>query len=144
MGKTRIIFICTGNSARSQMAEAILRKYAGEHFEVHSAGTKPKGIHPQTITVMKEAGYDLSNHLSKSLSQFLGKVHFGIGITVCAKAEAECPILLGVGTRLHWPFDDPAAFEGPEDEQIAKFREIRDQIEEKIKAWLRERNIITN
>ena len=92
------------------MAEAILRRLAGDQFEVFSAGTEPGKIHPLTRQVLEEQGYDLSDHSTKPLSQFLGKVHFGIGVTVCSKAEKACPILPGIGTRLHWPFDDPADF----------------------------------
>jgi arsenate reductase len=141
MSKARVIFLCTGNSARSQMAEAFLRRYAGDMFEVYSAGFEPKGINQYTIKVMEEIGYDLSTHTSKTLKQFLGQVHFGIVITVCIKAEELCPTIPGVGTRLYWPFEDPAAFEGSEEEKLNKFREIRDQIDEKIKNWLKERNI---
>ena len=143
MTRTKVIFLCTGNSARSQMAEAILRKYAGNYFEVYSAGLEPKPIHPYTIQVMKEAGYDLSQHTSKYLSQYLGKVHFGLIITVCANAEKVCPTLPGIATRLYWPFEDPATTQGPESVKLAKFREIRDQIEAKNKAWLNERKILT-
>jgi len=124
------------------MAETFLRKYAGDYFEVFSAGFEPKSINPFTIKVMEEWGYDLSNHHSKNLHQYLGKVHFGVVITVCAKAEEKCPTFLGVGTRLYWPFEDPAGFKGSEEERLKKFREIRNQIDKKIKAWLKERDIL--
>lgn len=123
------------------MAEALLRKYGGEHFDVYSAGFDPKPIHPLTLKVMNEAGIEMSEHTSKDLKQFLGKMHFGIIITVCAKAEEKCPTFPGVSTRLHWPFDDPAAVSGSQEEQIAKFREVREQIEAKIKSWLKERGL---
>ncbi len=142
--KTKVIFLCTGNSARSQMAEAFLRKYAGDHFEVYSAGFHPQPIHPYTIKVMKELGYDLSGQHSKDLAQYLGKVHFGIVITVCQKTEEDCPTIPDVSTRLYWPFEDPAAFQGTEEEKLAKFREVRDKINEKIKTWLKERGITNN
>ena len=142
--KTKVIFLCTGNSARSQMAEAFLRKYAGNHFEVYSAGFEPRPIHPYTIKVMRELGYDLSGQHPKDLKQYLGKIHFGIVITVCEKAEEECPTIPDVSTRLYWPFEDPAAFQGTEEEKLAKFREIRDKINEKTKAWLKERGITDN
>jgi arsenate reductase len=142
--KTKVIFLCTRNSARSQMAEAFLRKYAGDHFDVYSAGFNPQPIHPYTVLVMKELGYDLSSQHPKDLKQYLGTMHFGIVITVCAKAEKDCPTLPGVGTRLYWPFEDPAAFIGTVDEKLAKFREVRDQISEKIKTWLKERGIMHN
>jgi len=142
--KTKVIFLCTGNSARSQMAEAFLRRYAGNKFEVYSAGFEPRPIHPYTIQVMRELGYDLSGQHPKDLAQYLGKVHFGIVITVCVKTEEQCPTIPGVGTRMYWPFEDPAAFQGTEEEKLAKFREIRDKINEKTKAWLKERDIKEN
>ncbi len=120
------------------MAEAFLRHYAGDRFEVYSAGLEPRGINPYTIRVMEEIGYDLKDHSSKAVAQFLFREHFGYVITVCARAEANCPIFPGVPKRLSWPFDDPAAFEGSEGEKLAKFREIRDQIDAQVQAWLRE------
>lgn len=140
--KPNVIFLCIGNSARSQMAEAMLKKMAGDHFNVFSAGFEAKEIHPLTIDVMQEMGYDLSNQRSKNLSEYLGKHHFGIVITVCAKAETRCPTIPGVGTRLFWPFDDPASFKGTAEEKRKKFQEIRDQIYLKIRSWLQERNIV--
>ena len=141
MSKPRVLFLCTGNSARSQMAEAFLRKYADAYFGVYSAGLHPKEINPLAIQVMEEAGFDMSGHTSKSLQEFLGKVHFGYLITVCSDADRECPIFPGMGMRLHWPFDDPAAFKGTPEEQLAKFRQVRDQIGQKILAWLGEQGI---
>ena len=144
MKKTKVIFLCTHNSARSQMAEAFLRKYAGDHFDVYSAGFEPRPVHPYTVKVMRELGYDLSDQHPKELKQYLGKVHFGIVITVCAKAEQTCPTIPGASTRLYWPFEDPAAFQGTEEEKLAKFREVRDEINEKIKTWLKDRGIAEN
>jgi len=123
------------------MAEAFLRKYAGSHFEVYSAGFDPQPINPLTVRVMKEVGLDLSSHDSKNLSQFVGNVHFGIVITVCVNAEEKCPTMPGVSTRLYWPFEDPAKLYGTEEEKLAKFREVRDQIDGKIQSWLQERGI---
>jgi arsenate reductase (thioredoxin) len=140
MSKTKVIFLCTSNSARSQMAETFLKKYAPENFEVYSAGFEPKPIHPFTVKVMKEAGLDLGSQSPKDLKEFIGK-HFGVVITVCDKAEKNCPTMPGVSTRLYWPFEDPAAFAGSADEKLAKFREVRDQIDAKIKEWLKERGI---
>jgi arsenate reductase len=137
MNKIKVLYLCTGNSARSQMAEAFLRKYAGDQFEAYSAGLVPKTIHPLTIRVMEEAGIDMRGHYSKSLSQFIGKVHFGYLITVCSDAEDSCPIFPGMGVRLHWPIEDPAAFEGSDAEKLAKFQQVRDIIEAKIQAWLK-------
>jgi len=142
MKKPKVIFLCTGNSARSQMAEAFLKKHAGEHFEVYSAGFEPQGIDPFTLKVMEELGYDLKDQYSKELKEFLGKVHFGIVITVCEKAEKTCPIIPGVTTKLFWLFEDPVAFEGTEQEKLAKFRQIRDQIHQQIQVWLKERGIL--
>jgi arsenate reductase (thioredoxin) len=137
--KTRVLFLCTGNSARSQMAEAFLREFAGDRFEVHSAGLDPQGMNPLTIRVMQERGYDLSQQTSKGIKDYLGKVLFQYLITVCAEAERSCPTVWpGVSSRLHWSFEDPAAFEGSEDEKLAKFREVRDQIERRVKDWVAE------
>jgi arsenate reductase len=141
MKKKKLLFLCTGNSARSQMAEAFLRKYAGKHFEVYSAGLEPKGIDPLTIQVMEETGVDMSQHSSKDLHQFIGKVHFDYMITVCGRAEKNCPIFPGMGIRLHWSFEDPAEIEGTREEKQAKFREVRDQIDERICTWLGEQGI---
>ncbi len=138
MAKTRGLFICTGNSARSQMAEAFLRHYAGDYFDVYSAGLEPRDINPYTIQVMDEIGFDLSGHYSKDVTQFVFKQAFGYVITVCARAEANCPIFPGITRRLSWPFEDPAAIQGSEAERLAKFREIRDQIDHRIQDWLRE------
>jgi len=138
MNKPRVLFLCTGNSARSQMAEAFLRKYAGDHFEVHSAGLEPKGIHPLTQQVMEEIGIPLEGHRSKSLDEYFIKMQIGYLITVCAHAEEKCPTMPGLGARVHWPFEDPAAFEGTEYGKLNKFRQVRDQIEAQVKAWIEE------
>jgi len=137
MDKPVVLFLCTGNTARSQMAEAFLRKYAGDRFEVFSAGYEPKDINPYTRQVMAEAGMDISRQYSKSVKEFLGKIDVRYLIIVCEKAEKTCPKAFpGVLVRMFWPFDDPAAVSGPEAEKLAKFREVRDQVEEKIKTWL--------
>jgi arsenate reductase len=141
MEKARVLFLCTGNSARSQMAEALLRKYAGDHFEVYSAGLEPKGLNPYTVKVLEEIGVDTSQHCSKTLDTFMGKVHFGYLITVCSNAEENCPIFPGMGKRMHWPFEDPAAFVGSEEETLQKFREVRDQIDARVREWLKEMEI---
>ena len=138
MSKPRILFLCTGNTARSQMAEAFLRKYGGDEFEAYSAGLEPKGIHPYTEQAMEEIGIPLTGHTSKSFREYMGKIHFAYLITVCTEAEKNCPATFpGIGQRLHWSFEDPAAFEGSEEEKMRKFREVRDQIEEKVKEWLK-------
>src|SRR5208283_2535721 len=141
LNKTKIIIICTHNSARSQMAEAFLKKYAGDYFDVYSAGFDPKPIHPYTFKVMQEIGYDLSKQQPKELWQLIQKEYFGIAITVCKKSEEECPTIPGTSTRLYWNIDDPAALEGTDEEKLAKFREVRDQINEQIKSFLKDRKI---
>lgn len=138
----RVLFLCTGNSARSQMAEAFLRKYAGDYFEAHSAGLEPKGVNPFTIQVMQEIGVDISNQISKGINTYLGKVLFQYLVTVCDDAEKNCPTVWpGVNTRLHWSFEDPAAFQGMDEEKLEKFRQVRDSIEDKIKNWLSEQGV---
>jgi arsenate reductase len=142
MSKPRVLFLCTGNSARSIMAEALLRHYAPDHFEVYSAGLDPKGINSYTIRVMNEVGLDVSGGRSTDVMEYLGKVHMGYVITVCSNAEERCPIFPFGTQRLHWPFEDPAAFEGTDDAKLAKFREVRDLNTRRIQAWLREQGIL--
>ena len=145
MSKQRVLFLCTGNSARSQMAEAFLTTYAGDTFEAHSAGLEPKGVNPLTVKVMKEAGIDISGQASKGIETYLGKTLFQYLITVCDDADKNCPTVWpGVHQRMHWSFEDPARFEGTEEEKLAKFREIRDLIEKKIKEWVTEQNILVH
>jgi arsenate reductase len=121
------------------MAEAFLRKYAGERFEAHSAGMEPKGINPLTIQVMQEAGLDMSGHTSKGFETYLGKLLFQYLITLCDDAEKNCPTTWpGVSNRLHWHFEDPAAFVGTDAEKLARFRQVRDQIDQKVKTWVAE------
>jgi arsenate reductase len=121
------------------MAEAFLKKYGGDQFEAYSAGLEPKGIHPYTERVTEEIGVSLSGQYSKHVKEYMGKVHFGYLITVCDEAEKNCPTAFpSVGQRIHWPFEDPAAFVGSDDEKLAKFREVRDQVEQRIRAWLKE------
>ena len=142
----RMIFYSyiTGNSARSQMAEAFLRKYAGDTFEVHSAGLEPKGLNPLAVQVMNEVGIDISNQTSKGIDTYLGKVLFQYLVTVCDDADKNCPTVWpGVNTRMHWSFEDPARFEGTQEEKLAKLREVRDRIEKRIKEWVAEQNIVS-
>lgn len=139
VGKQHVIFLCTGNSARSQMAEAFLRRYGGDRFEAHSAGLEPKEINPLTIQVMEEVGIRLEGHYSKSPSQFLGKVPIRYAIIVCERAEKQCPSLWPFGaTVLSWPFDDPASCHGNTEARLEKFRAVRDEIECRIRQWLNE------
>ena len=119
------------------MAEAFLRKYGGEIFEPHSAGLAPKGVNPLTIRVMDEAGIDISDQTSKNLDTYLGKTGFQYLVTVCDDADQNCPTgLPGINERMHWSFEDPARFEGSEEEKLGKFREVRDLIEKKVKQWV--------
>jgi arsenate reductase len=137
MNKPKILFLCTTNSARSQMAEAFLKNFGGERFEAYSAGFEPKAIHPYTEQVMEEIGIPLTGQYSKSFREYMGKVHFAFLITVCAEAEKNCPTTFpGIGQRLHWSCEDPAAFEGSDEEKMEKFRQIRDEIAARVKEWL--------
>lgn len=119
----RVLFVCTGNSARSVMAEALLRKRGGAAFEVHSAGTEPKGINPLTLRVLEEAGIDASWARSTSVSEYLGQ-HFDYVITVCDQARQSCPVFPGVHESLHWGYEDPAEAEGSEADRLAVFRRV--------------------
>lgn len=142
MNRTKVLFLCTGNSARSQMAEAFLRAYAGDQFEAYSAGVEPKSIHPYTKRVMEEVGLDLAGHYSKPLGDYMGRMHFGYLITVCAAADEDCPRTFpGMGQRAHWELEDPVAFQGTEEEKLQKFREVRDKIDRRIRQWLAERGV---
>lgn len=124
------------------MAEAFLRRYAGDHFDVYSGGFDPKPIHPMAIQVMKEIGFDLSEQQPKDLWQLAKNEHFGIVITVCKRIEeADCPTIPGPSTRLYWNIEDPATFEGTEEQKLAKFRAVRDQIHELVKSFLKDRKI---
>ena len=141
MNKQRVLFLCTGNSARSQMAEGLLRKYGSDIFEAHSAGLTPKGVNPLTVRAMDEVGIDISNQTSKDINIYLGKTRFQYLITLCDDADENCPTgLPGINARMHWSFEDPARQVGIEEEKLAKFREVRDLIEQKIKAWVAEQS----
>ena len=139
MKKPRVLFLCIENRARSQMAEAFLRHYAGDEFEIHSAGLEPSPIHPTIYRVMEEVGLDLDGQAAKGVDEFLNKMYFGILITVCEKAEEKCPTFPGLGERHYWPVEDPVAFEGSEEEKLEAFRRARDEIEEHILDWLESR-----
>ncbi len=138
MRKQKVLFLCTQNSARSQIAEALLRKHGGDRFEAHSAGCRVADeIHPYAVKVMEEAGIDVSDQYPKGLKTYMGKTGFNYSIIVCARAEKDCPKTFpGVGTRLIWLFDDPRGEDVPEEERLEKFREVRDRIEQKILQWL--------
>jgi arsenate reductase len=137
MNKKSVLFLCMGNSARSQMAEAFLRKYAGDIFDAHSAGLEPNGMNPLTLQVMNEVGINISNQRSKSIEIYFGKTYFHYVITVCDDADKNCPtVWLGVHTRMSWSFEDPAKFVGTKEERLTKFREVRNLIENKIRGWV--------
>lgn len=132
-----VLFLCTANSARSQMAEGLLRKHAGDRFDVFSAGMEPSTVHPLAIRAMSDVGIDISRQRSKGVSEFLGKVVVTHAIFVCERAQKNCPAVYPFARKaLAWPFEDPAAFQGSEEDRLKKFCEVRDQIEEKIKGWL--------
>ncbi len=138
MTKKRVLVLCTGNSARSQMGEGLFRAEGGERFEVFSAGTKPGYVRPEAIAVMKELGIDISNHRSKSVDEFDGQA-FDYVVTVCDNARDNCPVFPAGTERIHWSFEDPAAVEGSETERLSAFRRIRDQIHARVKAFLQDR-----
>lgn len=145
VGKTRVLFLCTASTARSQMAEAFLREYGGQSYEAYSAGcVAGEEIHHLAVRVMEEVGIDAGDQCPKEIAQFMGRVHFGYQITVCKRGEEKefnCPVYPGMGLNLYWPFDDPRAFEGTEEEKLRKFREVRDQIEAEVRSWVREREL---
>lgn len=140
MDKIKVIFICVHNSARSQMAEAFLKKYGGEKFEVTSAGLEPGILNPVVVEVMQEIGIDISNNKTKSVFDFYKNGNFfNYVITVCDESQSErCPLFPGVVKQMHWSFTDPSSFDGTFEEKKAKTRKVRDEIEIKIKQWLEE------
>jgi arsenate reductase len=135
--KIRVLFVCTGNSARSQMAEAILRRDAGDRFEAFSGGADPRPINPLTVRVLREVGIDISGAISKPVSGFLGQP-FDFVITLCDRARMSCPIFPGGGQTLHWGLDDPAEVTGSEEEQLKAFRRSLTEVSGRIRAFLRQ------
>lgn len=133
--KPKVLFLCTGNSARSQMAEGYLRHVAGDEFEALSAGLEPKGLNPLAVEAMEEIGIDISKQKSKDVRGFLGQ-YIPYVITVCDNARDRCPIFPRTYKFLHWSFDDPAGAQGSHDEKLAVFRRIRDGIAQRIDAEL--------
>ena len=139
----KVLFLCTGNSARSQMGEALLRKHAGHIFQVFSAGTDPKQqVFPPVVQVMKEIGIDISGQKTKGIDQFPGQKRFEKVIIVCADADKKCPIIFGSDDKMFWPFDDPARATGTPDEVLAVCRQVRDHIDKRIRQWLTEEQLI--
>ena len=138
MSKHNVLFLCTGNSCRSQMAEGFLRHLAGARFEVYSAGTDPADrVHPLAVQVMAETGIDISGQRPKGVKEFLGRMPIRYLIIVCDGADESCPrIFPGVLHRLFWPFADPARFEGQPEEVLEGFRRVRDEIRQQVESWL--------
>jgi arsenate reductase len=132
--KKRVLILCTGNSARSQMAEGLLVHDAGDRFEVESAGTRPLHVRPEAITVMKELGIDISGHRSKHVDEFQGQ-SFDYVLTVCDNAKESCPVFPAQTKLMHKGFDDPATFQGKEEERLALFRRVRDEIRGYLRAF---------
>lgn len=135
MENLRILILCTGNSARSQMAEGLLRKIGGGHYEVFSAGTRPGSVRPEAIAVMREIGIDISGQRSKHVDEFAHEA-FHYVLTVCDNANETCPVYPGHTKRLHHSFEDPASVSGSEEERLAAFRRVRDQLQEYLASFL--------
>lgn len=133
--RTRVLILCTHNSARSQMAEALLRQIDAGRFEVHSAGTRATRVHPLAVRAMREVGADISGARSKSLEEFLGQ-RFDAVITVCDAANESCPVFPGAPHRIHWSFPDPSAATGTEEERYQAFASVRDAIGRELRAWV--------
>jgi arsenate reductase len=135
MTPRRVLFVCVHNSARSQMAEGMLRAWADDRFEVASGGTEARGVRPEAIAVMGELGIDLSGHTSKTIEQFMGQP-WDFLIPVCEEACEACPYVPGAKTVLRWSFDDPSAATGTEEERLAEFRRVRDELAAKVRAFI--------
>ncbi len=140
---TRVIFLCTHNSARSQMAQGWLRHMAGDRFEVESAGTERRAVHPLAIRAMAERGIDISGAISKLFIGFM-QDRWDYVITVCDAANERCPLFPGQVKRLHWPFEDPSQAPGTEEQRLAVFRRVRDEIEDRLDHWLRTEHAESN
>lgn len=135
MAKTRVLFLCTHNSARSQMAEGLLRSLGGDRFDAHSAGTEATAVRPLAIEAMREVGIDISAHTSKALDRFLDE-RFDDVVTVCDDANESCPVFPNAGRRLHWSLPDPSKATGTTDEQLAVYRKVRDELRSRIRSEL--------
>jgi arsenate reductase len=130
--RRKVLFLCTHNSARSQMAEGLLRHLAGDRFEVMSAGTEATSVRPEATRAMAELGVDISGQSSKALERYLGET-FDYVVTVCDDANETCPVFPGAKNRLHWSFRDPSRAEGSEEERLWVFRTVRDDIQDRIR-----------
>jgi arsenate reductase len=135
MAKKSVLFLCTGNSARSQMAEGLLRSEAGDRYEVFSAGTHPGTVRPEAVAALSDLGIDISHQWSKSVDEYRDRA-FDYVITVCDNANQACPVFPGATGRLHWSFEDPAAVNDSYENRMAAFRRIRDEIHERIKDFV--------
>jgi arsenate reductase len=133
--RRRVLFLCTHNSARSQMAEGWLRALAGDRFEVASDGTEARGVHPLAVRALAESGVDIAGQASKRLDRFV-RERWDYVITVCDAADEACPVFPGAAARRHWSFDDPSAATGTEAERLAVFRRVRDEIRARLESWL--------
>ena len=131
----RVLILCTGNSARSQMAEGLLREMAGDRVEVASAGVSPTQVRPEAIAAMREIGIDISSYRSKSVDEFVNQ-NFDYVITVCDNANEQCPVFPGQVKRIHWSFDDPAAAQGDEEARLSVFRRVRDEIRDRLRLFV--------
>jgi len=139
--KKRVLFLCTANSCRSQMAQGYLEAMGQGDYEVFSAGLEPRSIHPLAVEVMKEDGIDISENESTDLKEYLGRTRIDTVITVCSNADARCPTVWpGLSERMHWGFEDPVVFEGTNEEKLAKFREVRNRIKARITDWVSLKN----
>ena len=136
----KVLFLCTGNSCRSQMAEGWLRHLAGDRFEAYSAGVKPTAVNPFAIEVMREAGVDISAQKSKDIASLLGE-HFNYLITVCGNAKESCPVFPGNAHREHWPVEDPADAQGSHEQKLAVFRATRDELEQRVRRFIHEQTV---
>lgn len=136
--KKKLLIVCAQNSCRSQMAEGFFKEMAADRFEIFSAGMEPTEVNPRAIEVMKEIGVDISDQRSKGMKEVLGKHNFAYVIFVCEKAEESCPRIYPTigGELISWPFEDPVAHKGPAEDKMNKFREVRDNIKDKIREWL--------
>lgn len=137
--RKRVLILCTGNSARSQMAEGLLRHDAGDRFEAFSAGTRPSRVRPEAIAVMRELGIDISGHRSKGVDEFAGRP-FDYVLTVCDHAKESCPIFPAQTITIHQSFEDPAAQQGSEDERLAVFRRVRDELRQYLRRFAADPN----
>jgi arsenate reductase (thioredoxin) len=131
----RVLFVCTGNSARSQLAEALLREFGGSDFEAFSAGTEPKGVNPFTVAALSEVGIDWSGARSKSVTEYLGRP-FDFVITVCDRARQTCPVFPGAHHREHWDLEDPAEVQGSDGQTLEAFRQTRTEVDVRVRSFI--------